>query len=154
MNVSVLGYCFDKEYRAGYLKWHSKPLNLIGLDMTVNHLALQLDDWIVHPFTKGLSSRNVKWLKEKVSLHCFGKPCRVVHIGQANYPLSFFVINSEQRDLKLWSSYAWFYSLGLYRNKKDCVSFTKEMLDLCMGIGPLHAQTPNTLLQELHNHGY
>ena len=154
MNVSVLGYCWGGEFMAGYIKWHRKALELVGFDMTVNHLAVKVNDWIIHPFSKGWSGTEIKWVKEKVSARCFGHPCQEVHLGSTNLILSDFMLYASERKVKIWSSYAWFYTLGLYRNKKDCVSFTKEMLGLCLELGPFKAQTPYCLLKEISNHGY
>jgi hypothetical protein len=154
MKVSVLGYCWDDDLNAGYVRWHRKALKLVGLDMTINHLALQFNDWVVHPFSKGFSGKDIKWIKERVSARFFGEPCEQVHLGSTDLLLSDIIAHSEARDQKLWSNYAWFYTLGFYKNKRDCVSFTKEMLDLCLGIGPLKAQTPYCLLKEISNHGY
>ena len=154
IDVYVHGYCWHGDHAAKYLKYHRLPLELVGFDMSCNHLAIQFNDWIVHPFNNKLFESSIRWIKQKVSDRCFGKTCKSLYIGATDKTLGDLVNYSNTRETRLWSCYAWFYTLGLYRNKKDCVSFTKEMLEYSMEITGLHGVTPNTLLQELHNRGY
>lgn len=154
MEVSLLSYCWKEDRMAGYVKWHRKALELVGYDVTINHLALRFNDWIVNPFYSGLFNSDIKWIKEKVSDRIFGKPCKETCFGSTNLMLLDAINFTNQVQVKLWTNYAWFYTLGLYKNKKDCVFFAKEMLNLCLGIGPFKAQTPYCLLKEISNHGY
>ena len=148
-SLSILGYCWKDHLQAGYLKWHDPILKLIGVDTTVTHLALKVNEWVVHPF----QDNDIKWMKERVSDRCFGKPCQEIYIGHTHKELHDLIEVSKQQETKTWSCYAWFYTCGLYTNKLDCVSFTRSMLEYTHNIR-IKCQTPTCLLKELQNNGY
>ena len=148
--ISVLGYCWKDHLEAGYLKWHGPILEMLGFDMTVTHLALKVNDWIVHPF----SGNDIKWVKARVSDRCFKKPCREVYVGHTHKTLDEIQFESRTHPTNISTCYLWFYTCGLYTNKQDCVSWTKKMLEFTSGVPFFTCQTPNNMLKELENHGY
>jgi len=154
IDVSVLGYCWGEELMGGYFTFHRNFLKFIGHDLSVTHLCLKFNDWVVHPFSHGVNKKEIKWIKEKVATRCFGNPCQEIYLGQTNYLLSDIISYANEREINTWSTYAYLYTMGYYKNKKDCVSFTKEMLDFCLGLGPFKEQFPSYLLKEISNHGY
>lgn len=149
-HVSVLGYCWGDALQAGYFKWHGPALRMVGVDTDVNHLALRFGNWIVHPF----SDNKIKWVKDSVSDRCFGQPCRELYIGESLRNLGEAVNEGKRHETITWTCYAWFYTLGMYKNKRDCVSWVKNMLAFTNNIPKLPCQTPSCLLKELENHGY
>lgn len=149
MNVSVLGYCWGVCRDPLYLKIHYYVSPLIGLDYSISHLGIQINDWIIHP----LSNNNAVWVKEKLSERCFGTPCKSMYIGKTDKTLFDLINFTENVKCNWWSSVLWLYTFGLVK-KRDCVSVTKEFLNFALGISIPKVITPNDLLKELENHGY
>ena len=149
-DISVLGYCWKNHLQAGYMKWHTPILELVGLDTTVTHLALRVNDWVVHPF----SNNEIRWMKDRVSDRCFKQPCQEIYIGNTHKKLHEIQQEGNLHTTNTASCYYWFYTAGLYRNKRDCVSWVKNMLVFTNNIPQLRCQTPSCLLKDLENHGY
>jgi hypothetical protein len=159
MNVSVLGYCWEHNPRRGlgdhpYLKYYTPPLELCGVNMSINHLAVKINDWVIHPLTKGFNQTNTSWVKEKVSLRVFGTPKEELFMGSTTKLLHEIVEFVDSVKLAEWSAYLWFYTFGLYKNKRDCIYFTKELLHFCLGIEKGVCLTPYNYFKEISNHGY
>lgn len=150
MEVKVHGYCWKDTREAMYMKIHGPILSLLGHDTSITHLAIQFGRWVVHPF----SSSQIKWIKEDVDRRIFEPPCRTLVIGHTNKQLLELMSVTKEYKTHVWSAYLWFYTCGLYYNKKDCTSFVRDMLKYSMGIDIPRRQFPSSLLKELENNGY
>jgi hypothetical protein len=150
-SIWVLGYSWTGEHEAGYLHYHNKVLKLFGIDLDYcNHLALQVGDWYVHPF----SNNNIKWVKPRVSDRVWGKPKIKCYVRASRRSLQELIDKSHATPTSLRSCYLWAYTLGLYPYKKDCVSWTRAMLKYACNEKIDNCQSPKCLLNVLANRGY
>ena len=155
--VKILGFSWHGTNGAKYINKHRWWLEKAGYDMSVTHLAVQVDDWVYHVFT-GAKPGNTKksyWISRKVSDRAFKKPLIELDLGDSDFSPSFAMGLTADIRTPVWGQYVWFYSFFLLKVKRDCVSTTKKLITyLKPGIPKLKSQTPYSLLKELENNGY
>lgn len=121
------------------------------------HICVRVGTWDYHVMHDA-NGKNGKdfWLPSDVSDRRF-KPKCMLYLGKTDVSWTDIIeFSSKTKHSPTWKCYTWLFSLGLYRWKQDCVSYTREFVRFLTGIKAKrpYAQTPYGYIKELINCGY
>jgi len=155
--IKLLAYSWHGDKLAKYLKWHKFFVeNILRIELDITHLGLQVGDAVYHSFSGSApDNRKAHWISRKVSERVYKEPKYEIDLGYTDKNLSFAWGLTADNRTPVWSIYVWFYSFGLIKIKKDCVSSSRTLINyMAKDVPTLKAESPYGLLKELENHGY
>ena len=155
-SVKLLAYSWHGDKMAGYIRWHKLFVEkVLRFDLEITHLALQIDDLVYHSFSGSApDNRKAHWVARRLSDRVYEKPKYHVDLGYTDISIQYALGLTAANRTPVWTVFAWFYSFGLLKIKKDCVSTTRHLINyMCPDIPTLKSETTFGLLKELERYG-